>query len=220
MIGEMFVEGFDVSHTKDGIQWGGYEDELLDKIWRQINSPDCPLLDQANGYRARKTADQLPKDFGANALADASEAIADAGTSKAISEVAATPPAAEVDQVSPPPEPKAVLQQREHVLVLPWEGSSIRVVLQLVQDQAADFFVAAVEKSATSEEVLTVRLNLDHRFSIAFINDNEQALQPILRILAALALSERMARKSGISHTSIVRSGANKILNALSVEHS
>lgn len=220
VIGEMFVEGFDVSHTKDGIQWGGYEDELLDKIWRQINSPDFPLLDQANGYRARKTANQLPKDFGANALADASEAIADASTSKAISEVAATPPAADVEQVSPSPEPKAVLQQREHVLVLPWEGSSIRVVLQLVQDQAADFFVAAVAKSATSEEVLTVRLNLDHRFSIAFINDNEQALQPILRILAALALSERMARKSGISHTSIVRSGANKILNALSVEHS
>jgi len=36
--------------------------------------------------------------------------------------------------------------------------------------------------------------------------------------VAALALSERMARKSGVSHASVVRSGANKILNALSVE--
>ncbi len=216
VIGEMFVEGFDVSHTKDGIQWGGFEDELLDKIYRQIDSPDCPLLSQADGYRARTTAAQLPKNFGANALADATDAIAEADT-KAIGDIAAVPPAVEV---SPPPAPpEAVLQQREHVLELPWEGTAIRVVLQLVQDQAADFFVAAVEKNAAGEEVLTVRLNLDHRFSIAFVNDNEQALQPILRLAAALALSERMARKSGVSHASVVRSGANKILNALSVEH-
>jgi Histidine kinase-, DNA gyrase B-, and HSP90-like ATPase len=217
VIGEMFVEGFDVSHTKDGIQWGGYEDELLDKIYRQINSPDCPLLTQADGYRARTTAAQLPKNFGANALSDATDAIAEADTSKAIGDVACTPPVVELSL--PPAPPEVVLQQREHVIDLPWEGTSIRVVLQLVQDQAADFFVAAVEKNAAGEEVLTVRLNLDHRFSIAFVNDNEQALQPILRLVAALALSERMARKSGVSHASVVRSGANKILNALSVEY-
>jgi hypothetical protein len=217
VVGEMFVEGFDVSHTKDGIQWGGYEDELLDKIYRQINSPDWPLLAQADGYRARTTAAQLPKNFGAIALADATGAIAEADTSKAIRDVASTPAAVEV--ALPPVPPDAVLQQHEHVLDLPWEGTSITVVLQLVQDQAADFFVAAVEKKPTGEEVLTVRLNLDHRFSIAFVNDNEQALQPILRLVAALALSERMARKSGVSHASVVRSGANRILNALSVEH-
>jgi len=220
VIGELFVEGFDVSHTKDGIQWGGYEDEILDKIRHQINSPDCPLLDQAEGYRVRKTADQLPKEFGANALSGTSEAIGNSSTTEAIGEVATMPIAPEVETSIPPPAPEAVLQQREHVIVLPWEGSSIRVVLQLVQDRAADFFVAAVEKGATGEgEVLTVRVNLDHKFSIAFINDNEQALQPILRILAALALSERMARKSGVSHVSLVRSGANKILNGLSVEN-
>lgn len=218
VIGEMFVEGFDVSHTKDGIQWGGYEDEVLDKIWRQINSPECPLLDQADGYRSRRTADQLPKNFGSSALAEATEALADIDTHGAIKEVALAHPVEEAEPVSRPPSPENVLQQREHVLELPWEGASIRVVLQLVQDQAADFFVAAVEKYAGGEEVLTVRLNLDHRFSIAFINDNEQSLQPLLRVLAALALSERMARKGGVSHAAVIRSGANKILNALTTE--
>jgi hypothetical protein len=218
VIGEIFVEGFDVSHTKDGIQWGDYEDEVLDKISKQINSPDCPLLDQADGYRARRTADQLPKNFGAIALADATDAIADLGTSKAVGEVAAAPDVGDVEPVEPPLAPEVVLQQRDHVLELPWEGTSIRVVLQLVQDQAADFFVSAVEKSSSGDEVLTVRLNLDHRFSMAFINDNEQSLQPLVRVLAALALSERMARRSGVSHAGVVRSGANKILNALSLE--
>lgn len=219
VIGEIFVEGFEVSHTKDGIQWGGYEEEVLDNIWKQINSPSCPLLDQADGYRARKTVDQLPKNFGANALADASNAIADLCTSKEIGEVAAAPNLGGVEPAEPMLAPEAVLQHREHVLELPWEGASIRVVLQLVQDQASDFFVAAVELNSSGEEILTARINLDHRFSVAFINDNEQSLHPLLRILASFALAERMARRSGITHASVIRSGANKILNALSLEH-
>ena len=56
VVGELYVEGFDVTHTKDGIQWHGYEDEVLESIRRQIDSPRRPLLDQADGYRARKVA--------------------------------------------------------------------------------------------------------------------------------------------------------------------
>jgi hypothetical protein len=223
VVGEIFVEGFDVSHTKDGIQWGGYEDELLEAIRGQLNSPDCPLLDQAEGYRARVTADQLPKTFGASALTDVAEAIADPSTSKAISD--ASQAINETIQ-SPQPElpvahpPESVLQQREHTVELPWGGSSNTVLLQLIQDQAADFFSVATEKRANGEgEVLTVKLNLDHKFSVAFINDNEQSLKPIIRLLAAFALSERLARESGVKFATTVRNQANKILNALSVEH-
>ncbi|MBA3405879.1 MAG: ATP-binding protein [Gemmatimonadaceae bacterium] len=223
VIGEIFVEGFDVSHTKDGIQWGGYEEELLEAIRGKLNSPDCPLLDQAEGYRARVTADQLPKTFGSSALTDVAEAIADPGTSKAISDASQ---AINETLVSPQPElpivvaPESILQQREHTVELPWGGAFNTVLLQLIQDQAADFFSVATEKRANGEgEVLTVKLNLDHKFSVAFINDNEQSLKPIIRLLAAFALSERLAREGGIKYATTVRNQANKILNALSVEH-
>jgi Histidine kinase-, DNA gyrase B-, and HSP90-like ATPase len=223
VIGEIFVEGFDVSHTKDGIQWGGYEEELLEAIRAQLNSPDCPLLDQAEGYRARVTADQLPKTFGSSVLTDVAEAIADPGTSKAISDASQ---AFNETIASPQPEVPAVLtsesilQQREHTVELPWGGSSNTVLLQLIQDQAADFFSVATERRADGEgEVLTVKLNLEHKFSVAFVNDNEQSLKPIMRLLAAFALSERLARESGVKYASTVRNQANKILNALSVEY-
>lgn len=223
VIGEIFVEGFDVSHTKDGIQWGGYEEELLEAIRGQLNSPECPLLDQAEGYRARVTADQLPKTFGSSALTDVAEAIADPGTSKAISDASKAinetiaSPQPEVPIVLPP---ESILQQREHAVELPWGGSTNTVMLQLIQDQASDFFSVATEKRVNGEgEVLTVKLNLDHKFSVAFINDNEQSLKPIIRLLAAFALSERLARESGIKYATTVRNQANKILNALSVEH-
>ncbi len=223
VIGEIFVDGFDVSHTKDGIQWGGYEEELLEAVRGQLNSPDCPLLDQAEGYRARVTADQLPKTFGSSALTDVAEAIADPGTSRAISDASqAINEALATPQPDAPIvlQPESILQQREHTVELPWGGASNTVLLQLIQDQAADFFSVATEQRANGEgEVLTVKLNLDHKFSVAFINDNEQSLKPIIRLLAAFALSERLARESGIKYATTVRNQANKILNALSVEH-
>jgi Histidine kinase-, DNA gyrase B-, and HSP90-like ATPase len=68
IIGELFVEGFDVTHTKDGIQWHGYEDDVVEAIRQQMDLIDMPILDQAEGYRVRKTADTLPSYFGIQAL--------------------------------------------------------------------------------------------------------------------------------------------------------
>src|SRR5690606_7542962 len=67
VVGELYVEGFDVTHTKDGIQWGDDEDGLAYQIRVQLEDP-LPLLEQAAGYRARKTADTLPTAFGSEAI--------------------------------------------------------------------------------------------------------------------------------------------------------
>jgi hypothetical protein len=120
VVGELFVEGFDVTHTKDGIQWHGYEDELLESIRRQIDSPDLPILDQADGYRARN-----------------------------------------------------------------------------------------------GEEVVAVQVNLEHDFSVSFINDNEAVLQPMMRLIAALSLGERLARDAGVKNAGTIRMQANQILRTL-----
>jgi hypothetical protein len=63
---------------------------------------------------------------------------------------------------------------------------------------------------------VTVEVNLDHEFSIAFINSNEAALQPMMRFIAALALGERIARDQGIKNAGTVRMRANELLRALS----
>jgi hypothetical protein len=212
VVGEIFVEGFDVTHTKDGIQWYGYEDEILESIRRQVDSPAFPLLDQADGYRARKSADSLPTGFGSDALADTVDALSTAAAQGAIHQ-----PGSEASIAPEPPEaPIAapVLQQRELKLQVMRDGKPWTILLEYIRDPASPFY-AATMSSKDGEDLLTVQLNLEHEFSINFINDNEIVLQPVVRLVAALALAERIARESGLRQPGFVRQQANAILRAI-----
>ncbi len=216
VVGEVFVEGFDVTHTKDGIQWHGYEDEILESIRRQIDSPAFPLLDQADGYRARKTADLLPPSFGADALTETAEALSQPATAEALREQTTSP--LEPDAAAPNPVPTpAVLQQRDLRLQIVRDGKPWNVHLQLVRDPALPFYSTSTEVR-DGEDLVTVQVNLDHDFSVSFINDNEAVLQPLMRFIAALALAEPLARQAGAKHVTTVRSYANHLLLALATD--
>ncbi len=75
LIGELEVEGFTVSHTKDGIQWEDWEEDILNWLRTELNAAPLPLLDQAANYRARASA--IPdRDVASEAARDTSQAIA------------------------------------------------------------------------------------------------------------------------------------------------
>jgi hypothetical protein len=217
VVGEIFVEGFDVTHTKDGIQWHGYEDEILESIRRQVDSPAFPLLDQADGYRARKTADLLPATFGADALSDTADALSQAATLETLRQQAATEPAEAVPPIGTSLPPAPILQQRDLKLQIVRDGKPWNIHLRLVRDGAAPFYSTSLE-TLDGEDVVTVQLNLEHDFSIAFINDNETVLQPLMRFLAALALAERLARDAGVKNAGTVRLQANQLLRTLAAD--
>jgi hypothetical protein len=214
VIGEIFVEGFDVTHTKDGIQWNGHDDEILELIRQQLDTPECPLLDQADGYRARKTADLLPPTFGADALTDTVEVLSQPATVETLREQAGAPPADAEQPAAAPTVPAPVLQERDLKLQIVRDGKPWNIHLQLVRDAASPFYSTWLE-TRDGEEVVTVQVNLDHDFSVSFINDNEAVLQPMMRFIAALALGERLARNSGVKNAATVRSRANELLRTL-----
>jgi hypothetical protein len=213
IVGELFVEGFDVTHTKDGIQWHGYEDEVLESIRRQIDSPELPLLDQANGFRARKDSSSLPASFGAATLAGTAVAISESLTDDMLSP--APHPTAEEPEKAVPTAP--VFQQKTFRLRTGTFSQPWVIHLELVNDPAAPFYTTSVEKR-DDEDIISVRLNIDHEFSVAYLNDNESALAPVFRLVAALALAEKTARDSGVKYASTIRSKANEILRLLVAE--
>jgi hypothetical protein len=213
VIGELYVDGFDVTHTKDGIQWGGYEDEILTEIRSQIDTAGMPLLEQANGYRARKTAESLSKEFGTEALDGTSLGLRQPATAEALlreaeSDVLYAP----IPEALPPVE--AVLQSRELKIQVLRDAKPWSIHLELVRDSAAPFYSTSLRQHEGAE-VIGVQVNLDHEFSIAYINENEEALQPILRLIAALALGEKIARDSGVKNPGVVRKNADQILRAI-----
>lgn len=214
VVGEVFVEGFDVTHTKDGVQWHGDEDLVLEAISRQIDSPKMPLLSQAEGYRARKTATNLSLDFGDEALNSTAEALSTPVATQVLREVETTPaPSVANETVSDAPEP---VLMKDRIFNISRDGRQWTIHLELVRDPASAFYSTSVVRDADGRERVKVQINLDHEFSVSYLNDNEDALQPMLRFVSALALGEQIARDQGVPSPGTVRLNANQILGALS----
>lgn len=216
VVGEMFVEGFDVTHTKDGIQWNGYDDEVVEAIRKQIDSHEMPLLDQADGYRVRKVAEALPTGFGTEALSDTLATLSHSTTIDTLREQVQHPPTPDVPGLDIVDAAESIIQKREIRLQILRDGKPWKVLLELVRAPSAPFYNTSVELQ-DGDELITVQINLSHEFSIAYLNDNEAALQPVVRLVAALALGERVARHSG-ARVAALRQRANEILRALATE--
>src|SRR5207302_10654532 len=72
LFGELHLEGFQVSHTKDGFRWDENEQPFLDILREHLDDDDLPLLRQAEGYRVRASRDQLSR-AAASAVASTTE---------------------------------------------------------------------------------------------------------------------------------------------------
>jgi len=55
------LEGFEISHTKDGFRWDENEDVLLELLKDELDKEPLPLLDQAEGHRVRPKASDWKK---------------------------------------------------------------------------------------------------------------------------------------------------------------
>jgi len=85
------------------------------------------------------------------------------------------------------------------------------VHLELVRDRAAPWLHSGVAQEG-GREFLQIRVNLDHPFSEEHLNDNERALEPVLRLAVAIALGERQARIQGVKSAGAIKSNANELL--------
>lgn len=56
VFGELEIAGLPVSHTKDGFQWQGLEEDFEERLRSVLDADPLPLLKQAESYRARKAS--------------------------------------------------------------------------------------------------------------------------------------------------------------------
>ena len=61
LFGELHLEGFKVSHTKDGFQWDENEEPFLDLLKEELDTDPTPLLSQGRHYLARSKTQNLKK---------------------------------------------------------------------------------------------------------------------------------------------------------------
>jgi hypothetical protein len=218
LFGELHVEGFDVSHTKDGIQWAEHEDIFLEFLKEQLNASPIPLLDQAEGYRVRPKPVDVQK--GAQNALDSTAKVIERDVPAVMEPQLQTKPAE-----NPPPlvlPPATVASER--TIDLSFNDALWRIVIELSTDAAIGDWLT-VSDQITSEQdgkgntvrKLVIRLSLAHPFMDRFSGPEVEQIEPLLRVAAALALAEISAREGGVRKAGTIRMYLNDLLrNALS----
>ena len=90
LFGELHLEGFQVSHTKDGFRWDENEEPLLDLLREHLDAGDLPLLRQAEGYRVLPSRKRM-KEAAQKAITNTTSAM-ESGLPRALPDVADKPP--------------------------------------------------------------------------------------------------------------------------------
>ncbi len=189
LFGELHVEGFEVSHTKDGFRWEEYEDIFLEYLKNAIEEPPLDLLAQAENYRA------LPAKKSIEARAITATASVAAHLEKEVAPllVEAREYPAEPEQL-PHEIAHSPLQASERTVDI--DDGSWRWIINLRTsvDPAKDEWVSLAKKEHEAGDTKKIRrlsldLSLAHPFTMQFIGANNENVELLLRIASAVCIS-------------------------------
>jgi hypothetical protein len=212
LFGEVHLEGFEVSHTKDGFRWEEHEDAFLDLLGQHLNAQPLPLLSQAEEHRTGRARQALK--------ADAEEAA-----ERTAGVIARDVPAVMERQIaagpdpSPPPRtlPPAGLMTAGREIDVELNRQPWRIVIELTTDPAVGDWVSVSDRPSVREgglerRCVCVRLSLAHPFTDRFGGPDGSAIEALLRLAAAVGLAETAARDAGVALAGTFRRNINELL--------
>ena len=207
LFGELHLEGFDVSHTKDGFRWDENEEPFLDLLKEHLDGEDLPLLRQCENYRS--LASKKDRSQAANKALDRTGDVI-INTVPAILPALADKPTFETQAT--PLEDQPSLAKRE--LRFSFRGEPWMVCIELSDDPAEGDWLSISDQGVIGgdADTIEVRLSMAHPFMVTFAQTDPADIEPLLRIATALAISERLARRAGIKSAGTVRRNLNEIL--------
>lgn len=211
LFGELHLEGFDVSHTKDGFRWDENEEPFLEILKEHLDAPDLPLLKQADKYRALE-----PKKNRQESAQTAVDNTTNALEKNLVSAVAYIPRDSNVETEKNPLFTADMLAKRE--LSLDFEGSTWHITIEVTDDPSEGQWLVVSDHDMVTSDIhtLEIRVSLNHPFMIRFTQKDIDSLDAVLRIAAGLAVSEKLARMSGVKYSGTIRRNLNELLrNAL-----
>jgi len=210
LFGELNLEGFDVTHTKDGFQWEDDEEAVLLRLKEQLDAEPLRLLSQAEGYRTRVR----PQDVVAPAqiAVDSTAAALERESSPVITEQVSEPIADDgAPQMLPPAGGTSSKVIEVTVGDVLW-----RISIELVVDPAIGDWVSLADQpsrsGSTDTRTLGIRMNLGHPFMERFRPIVPNELEGMLRIGTAIVLAEVTAREQGVQFAGVIRKHINQLL--------
>lgn len=206
LVGELFVEGFTVSHTKDGIQWSEWEEDLLKWLRTEIDQEPLPLLKQAEGHRVGRV--QRTRNL-EQITVDTQQVVAQR-----------VPPLIDKQLQEPvdssPFKPELIEARsearREVTFHLAHAGQEWHVTIELIADEAVYPWLDIAGGERGSARRLHIRINVAHPFMVRFSTPNGSELPALVRLAAGFAIAEATARATGVDRAGTIRRNLNELL--------
>lgn len=196
LFGELEVQGLPVSHTKDGFQWQGLEEEFHERLREALDSEPLPLLKQAEHYRARQASRAELKRI--RAATENTAEVAEQAIPTVIDEVAE-------DAAQPPTPSQAVVgtesspQDVSQTFTFAQDSRTWTVTITAGSRPAEkDWLVRHLDVQSGSGDVTAeLLLNTGHPFLKQFALGSSDALEAVFRIAVALVVTESLQTTAG-----------------------
>ena len=216
LFGELTLEGFEISHTKDGFRWEEHEEPFVDLLREYVDAEPLPLIRQARGLRTgtKRSPDNSLSGEAQSAVEGTSAVLGREFSRSAIDRFIPTERKLP-DDLSPSAELFPA------TIELTYRSRRWRVTIEVSNDVShmRDFFEVA-EHTASSDngellDVIRLRLSLRHSFSERYAGVNYENLELLTRIAAGLAIAEITAREAGARQAGEVRRRFNELLGTV-----
>lgn len=214
--GEINVEDFEVTHTKDDIMWGSGktpdEETFIEEVKRALESDGLDLLLQAGNYRA--SALNKRNDLG-RTIEKTTEILQDEIETKGETlnnpeDTPSSPEEAEIiEKAEDKKEATAALSDKKvrnrsfkaQIGERPWE-ISISTVEAGPQRHVFESRIEKVRGDDSKEKVVChVTINVTNPFALNYINRDEEYFEIILRVAVAAAIAKGRCQEVGLKCT-------------------
>ena len=218
VFGEVHLEGFNVSHTKDGFQWDDCEDTFLDVLRDELEKDPMPILRQAEAFRKKESTTEL-RSAAASASRRTAEVIEKQVPPILENQITAKPDAEPLPESLPQKICASTRTIEAELGGQPWQ-----IIIDLSDDPSIGDWVTISDsppvrsgQGDTEPRIVKLRLALLHPFMMQFAGADAAQIEPLLRVAAAIGLGEVAARDSGVKYAGVIRKNVNDLLrNSLS----
>jgi hypothetical protein len=212
VFGELHLDDFKVSHTKDGFIWGDREPAFLQALKDSLDEESFPLLRQAENYRVRGGT-QASRSIASQAVASTASAISAAA--QVVEQQLSEPLEDSVPPATVPP----ALTASTRVIDVPVGDETWEVTIELSSDESDTEWLTLTEQEEGSTRGeprrFLIRMALNHPFMVNFLDVEGDVVEPLLRIAVAVGLAEVAARDAGVKFAGAIRRNMNELLRVL-----
>lgn len=213
LFGELHLTGFEVTHTKDGFREGENMQIFIDLLREDLSSGETPYLKQVQNYRRTPSSKEQSRKFGKVLKSTVTEVHEDLPS--AVEEISNRHPVE--DSFKDLPE---VVEKNYEEITIRFNGQSWLIAIELSYDDSYENLIDVGDSYIKSTQLIEtdlhrkvgIRISMKHPFMVEYGIFKQDALPGLLRLVAAIGLSEVVAKSSGVRFSNTFRRNINDLL--------